>query len=160
MTIEPLLPASAHGSVLWFSASASDTRADGQSAARTVVTAGIGPRLKVLVVDDEILIADSVAEILNRNGYDATALYGGAEAIRHVEEECPDIVVADVIMPDLDGVRLAIAIQACCPRARIVLFSGNAATSGLLDRATSDGFFFELLTKPVHPTQLRKVLKT
>jgi CheY-like chemotaxis protein len=125
-----------------------------------VVATEARARPRVLVVDDETLIADSVAEILNRNGYDATALYSGAAAVRSVEEQCPDIVVTDVIMPDFDGVRLAMAIRARCPRTRIVLFSGNAATSSLLDHAVTDGFFFELLTKPVHPAKLLKALKS
>ncbi|HZP03689.1 MAG TPA: response regulator [Terracidiphilus sp.] len=161
MTIESRTLIAVPGPLLWFSSPASSgTRSDGEPASANAVAPAANPRLKVLVVDDETLIADSVAEILNRNGYDASALYSGTEAIRRVEEECPDIVIADVIMPDLDGVQLAIAVRACCPKTRIVLFSGNAATSGLLDRATTDGFFFELLTKPVHPTQLLKVLKT
>lgn len=159
MTIERLSLASVPGSLLMFSSPASGRRSEEQPAAANTVTPASGQRLKVLVVDDETLIADSVAEILNRSGYDATALYSGADAICRVEKECPDIVITDVIMPDLDGVQLAIAIRACCPEARIVLFSGNAATSSLLDRATTKGFLFELLTKPVHPTQLLKVLK-
>jgi CheY-like chemotaxis protein len=118
------------------------------------------PLPRVLVVDDETLIANSVAEILNRNGYDATALYTGASAVRWAEEECPDIVITDVIMPDYDGVRLAMTIRARCPEARIVLLSGNAATSSLLDHAVSDGLFFELLTKPVHPEELLKALRS
>jgi PleD family two-component response regulator len=45
-------------------------------------------RRKVLVVDDEALIADSVAQILNRNGFEATAKYSGKTAIEYVEVEC------------------------------------------------------------------------
>jgi len=115
---------------------------------------------RVLVVDDETLIADSVTEILNRNGYEATAAYSGAEAIRQCELRRPDIVVTDVIMPDMDGIRLAMAVRAICANIRIVLFSGNAATPNLLDNAGMDGVFFELLTKPVHPAKLLKTLKS
>jgi CheY-like chemotaxis protein len=115
---------------------------------------------RVLVVDDETLIADSVTEILNRNGYEARAVYSGADAICQCEVQRPDIVVTDVIMPDMDGIRLAIAVRAICPNTRIVLFSGNAATPSLLDNAGIDGVFFELLTKPVHPAKLLKTLKS
>jgi CheY-like chemotaxis protein len=52
-----------------------------------------------MVVDDEDLIADSVAAILNRNGCCATATYSAKAAIQCAELECPDIIVSDVIMP-------------------------------------------------------------
>ena len=117
-------------------------------------------RQHVLVVDDENLIADSVAQILNRNGYDAEARYSGAEAVEYLNRHCPDIIVTDVILPDFDGVQLAIAVRSRCPRTRIVLFSGNAATAHLLDDALTDGYLFELLPKPVHPMQLLKALSS
>jgi CheY-like chemotaxis protein len=117
-------------------------------------------RKRVLVVDDEDLIADSVAAILNRNGYSATARYSAKAAIQYVETECPDIIVCDVIMPDSDGVQLAKAIRQLCPDVRVLLFSGNAATSDVLHRASTQGDSFEVLAKPVHPLQLLKALKS
>jgi DNA-binding response OmpR family regulator len=116
-------------------------------------------RPHVLVVDDESLIADSVVTILNRNGYDAVARYAALEAIHYVQEYGPDIVIADVILPDLDGVRLAMAVRALCPAMRIVLFSGSGDTVPLVELASNDGLSFELLAKPVHPAQLLKALK-
>jgi DNA-binding NtrC family response regulator len=111
------------------------------------------------VVDDETLIADSVATILNRNGYDAVARYAALEAIHYVQEHGSDIVITDVILPDLDGVRLAMAVCALCPTVRIVLFSGDADTAPLVELASNDGVSFELLAKPVHPAQLLRTLK-
>jgi CheY-like chemotaxis protein len=127
---------------------------------RTTSKAGDGDRERVLVVDDEDLIADSVAAILNRNGYCATARYSAKAAIQFVEAECPDIIVCDVIMPDSNGIQLAKAIRQHCPDVRVLLFSGNAATSDLLHRASKEGDLFELLAKPVHPLQLLKALKS
>jgi CheY-like chemotaxis protein len=118
-----------------------------------------GDGKQVLVVDDEELIADSVAAILNRNGYRATARYTAKTAIEFVEAECPDIILTDVIMPDFNGVQLAKAIRKECPGVRVLLFSGNAATSDVLHRASREGDSFEVLTKPVHPLQLLKALK-
>jgi CheY-like chemotaxis protein len=130
------------------------------SGKQSVAIAGDRARPRVLVVDDEGLIADSVAEILNRNGYEATARYSGKSAIQYVEEECPDIVVSDVIMPDYNGIQLAKAVRMQCPETRILLLSGNAATSELLHRAYREGQTFELLAKPVHPLQLLKALSS
>jgi CheY-like chemotaxis protein len=116
-------------------------------------------RIRVLVVDDEELIADSVAAILNRNGYYATAKYSAKTAIEFAEAECPDVIVSDVIMPEVHGVQLARAIRRRCPDVRVVLFSGNTATSDVLHRALEEGDSFEVLAKPVHPLQLLKALK-
>jgi DNA-binding NtrC family response regulator len=118
-----------------------------------------GMQRRVLVVDDESLIADSVAAILSRNGYDAEAKYSGASALDSVRGRCPDIVVSDVVMPDVNGIQLAKAIRTICPKTRVVLFSGNVDTSSLLDDASMEGYFFEILAKPVHPLQLLKTLK-
>ncbi len=119
-----------------------------------------GNRRRVLVVDDESLIADSVAMILNRNGYEAVAKYNGTDALQAIQERCPDIIVSDVVMPDFNGIQLAKAIRTLCPSARIVLFSGNVDTASLLDDASLEGYFFEILAKPIHPTQLLKALRS
>jgi DNA-binding NtrC family response regulator len=112
-----------------------------------------------LVVDDEELIADSVAEILNRNGYDAISRYSGESAIECIEDQCPDIIVSDMIMPNCNGIQLAKSVRFRCPTTRILLFLGNSATSRLLDNASDDGYLFELLAKPIHPLELLKALK-
>lgn len=111
-------------------------------------------KAKVLVVDDEELIAESVAEILRSDGFDVLVAFSGNEALELTRELCPDIVLSDVLMPDIDGVETAIQIRQTCPETRILLFSGQAATSDLLERAKSRGHTFELLPKPLHPTRL------
>ena len=111
-------------------------------------------KARVLVVDDEELIAESVAEILRTEGFDAIAAFSGHEAMELTRELCPDIVLTDVLMPDMDGVETAIRIRDACPKTRILLFSGQAATSDLMERAKSKGHQFELLPKPLHPTRL------
>ena len=112
----------------------------------------------VLVVDDEIGIADSLTEILAGHGYAARAVYSGVDAINYCHELCPDIVVADVVMPRLNGVDTVLAIREFCPKIRILLFSGQAGTSDILARARAMGHDFELLPKPIHPDRLLKSL--
>lgn len=114
---------------------------------------------RVLVVDDEQIIADSVAAILNSSGFDAVPMYGGAPAIAFIQKECPDILLSDVMMPELNGIQLAKATNSKCPTTRIVLISGNASTPNLLDHAFSDGMPFELLAKPIHPKHLLHILR-
>ena len=114
---------------------------------------------RILVVDDEPLIADTIVQILNRSGFIAEAAYGGREAIDAARRSTPELILSDVLMPHVDGVEAAIAIQKFLPATRIVLFSGQAATVEILARARKRGFHFELLAKPLHPTQLIKHLR-
>ena len=113
---------------------------------------------RVLVIDDEQVIADSVVEILGEYGYEAVAVYSGNNGIELVHQQCPDIIMTDVIMPKMNGVDTAIAIRSICPKARIILFSGQAATADILKKARTAGHDFELLPKPIHPEQLLKKL--
>jgi CheY-like chemotaxis protein len=114
---------------------------------------------RILVVDDEKVIADTIVQILNKNGFIAEAAYGGEEAIEKAHRHCPELVLSDVLMPQVDGVEAAIAIREHCPEARIILFSGQSATVEILARARERGHTFELLPKPIHPTQLIKHLR-
>ncbi|MES2393252.1 MAG: response regulator [Acidobacteriota bacterium] len=114
---------------------------------------------RILVVDDEVLIADTIVQILNRNGFIAEAAYSGKAAIESARRHCPELVLSDVLMPNIDGVEAAIAIREICPETRIVLFSGQSATVEILARAKERGHTFELLPKPIHPTQLIKHLR-
>ncbi len=139
----------------------SDSREDSHQTASHIEgdsTREIAPT-RILVVDDEPLIADTIVQILNRSGFIAEAAYGGREAIEAARRITPELILSDVLMPHIDGVEAAIAIQKFLPEARIVLFSGQAATVEILARARKRGYHFELLAKPLHPTQLIKHLR-
>ena len=114
---------------------------------------------KVLVVDDEQVIADTLAKILDLNGYDASAVYTGTAAVENARSLRPDIIISDVIMPDMDGIQAAINIRSFLPDCKILLFSGQAATADLLENARAQGHEFEILGKPVHPSDLLAKLR-
>jgi len=116
-------------------------------------------RPKVLVVDDEQVIADTLAKILDINGYDASAVYSGFSAVESARALQPDLIISDVIMQDMDGIEAAIRIRKFLPSCKILLFSGQAATADLLENARSQGHDFEILAKPVHPAELLAKLK-
>lgn len=111
-------------------------------------------RIRVLVVDDQKLIADSLSEILENAGFEAMAAYDGKEALDVIARFHPQWVVSDVVMPHMNGVELAIAVRTQYPRAEIVLFSGQAGISEILQDAQRRGYEFELIAKPVHPNKL------
>ena len=114
---------------------------------------------KVLVVDDERVIADTLAIILNQHGFDAAAVYTGSAAVEKAKSAHPDLIISDVIMPDMNGIEAAINIRKFLPGCKILLFSGQAATADLLESARAQGHEFEILAKPVHPADLLAKLK-
>ncbi len=109
----------------------------------------------VFVVDDEEVIASSLAMILQlHGGFHARSFTKPLEALQAARLESPDLLIADVVMPLLSGIELAIQVQKHCPGCKVLLFSGQAATSHLLEAARARGYDFELLSKPVHPADL------
>jgi CheY-like chemotaxis protein len=116
-------------------------------------------RPRVLVVDDERLIADTMAEILEGAGFQAATAYDGWSALQVAGILQPDYLLSDVLMPRMNGVDLAIAIRKMHPAARILLFSGQAGITEILRVAQNQGFQFELIAKPVHPLTLIARLK-
>ncbi len=108
----------------------------------------------VLVVDDERLIADTMTEILRRSGFEAQCAYDGQSALELAVQISPDYVLTDVVMPKMNGVQLAIAIRKILPSTEILLLSGQAGISEIVDRGRKEGYMFELIPKPIHPEKL------
>lgn len=120
---------------------------------------GTSKRPRVLVVDDERVIADTLAIILNQAGFEASAVYTGNGAVDEARKIKPDLIISDVIMPDMNGIEAAIHIRDFLPGCKILLFSGQAATADLLESARAKGHEFEILAKPVHPQDLLAKLR-
>ena len=121
--------------------------------------AGFKTRPRVLVIDDECLIADTLREILERHGLDATAHYSGESALESIETIRPDIVLSDVRMHRLDGVETAARIRELHPLCRVILFS--ASTLSAANRHKIRHLGFEYLERPLHPQDLlARVLET
>ncbi len=113
---------------------------------------------RVLIVDDETIIANTLAQILNASGYDARAVYSGEAAIQEAGAFAPNVLLTDVIMRGVSGVDVAIQVSEILPGCRVILFSGQASTADLLERATAQGRSFEVIAKPIHPRELLNML--
>jgi DNA-binding NtrC family response regulator len=108
----------------------------------------------IFVVDDEKCIADTLAVILRHSGYEALAFYDAGSVLAKIESCCPELVISDVAMPGMNGVDMAVLIRERHPSCKVLLFSGQAATLNILETAKQRGYDFELLAKPIHPTDL------
>lgn len=117
-----------------------------------VTTVNHNPR--VLVVDDEVTVADTLKMILDSSGYDTRVAYSGETAIELLGGFRPDMLVTDVIMPGITGIEAAIQVLAALPSCKVLLISGNETTASLLESARLQNQVFEVLAKPFHPTDL------
>ena len=114
----------------------------------------------VFVVDDEDVIASTLAMILrSQGGFEARAFTMPLDALEAAQLYAPDLLISDVVMPALSGIDLAIQVRKHCPDCKVLLFSGQAATAGLLEAARANGYNFEILLKPVHPSDLLEKIR-
>lgn len=109
---------------------------------------------RVFVVDDEQVIASTLASILKLHGYSAAFFTSPQEALAAARAKAPDLLISDVAMPGISGIDLAIQMKTQYPECKILLFSGQAATLDLLEDARNQGHDFQLLEKPVHPSEI------
>lgn len=116
-------------------------------------------KVRIVVIDDESLIAETVVEILRDQGFDAVAVPNGSSAIDLAKNWRPEIVLSDVIMPGLNGIETGIKIRELVPNCKVILFSGQAATVDLLEQARQQGHGFEILAKPIRPEKLISVIR-
>ena len=131
------------------------TEAFSASSAGKGHTTGAGSyRRRILVVDDESAIADTIAKILTLSGYAAVAAYDGDSALETALLTPPELLLTDVVLPGMNGVELALTIKRVYPDCKILLFSGQASTADLLANAHHAGHRFTLLSKPVPPQDL------
>ena len=106
---------------------------------------------RILIVDDEVAIADTLALIFRTQHYEVRAAYSAECAIEIIAEWRPDLAIIDVMLPEMNGIDLAIVIKANYRGCHVLLFSGHSNTAMLLEEAVRKGHQFEVLAKPVHP---------
>jgi response regulator RpfG family c-di-GMP phosphodiesterase len=112
-------------------------------------------KIKVMIVDDDVRIAETSARLLGLFGYECYAVYNVADALACAESFTPDVVLSDVIMDGMNGVELCQEIKHLLPECRILLLSGHVPTAhSLMEDSNKRGFNFELLAKPLRPQEL------
>jgi DNA-binding response OmpR family regulator len=105
--------------------------------------------VRILIVDDEKLIADTLTVILTRSGYECRTAYDGEEALALAQWFDPHLVISDVIMPKMGGLDLYRALTGLPNRPIVMLISGNAKLLGIVEKEKTLGRRLELLAKPI-----------
>lgn len=120
----------------------------------------LGKKLRVSVVDDEVLVASSFAMVLCNEGFDASFFTEPLQAIQAARYYAPDLLISEISMPILSGIELAMKVQRHCPNCKVLLLSGQPDITDLLTANRANGHTFEVLPKPIHPTALLREIQT
>ncbi len=107
-----------------------------------------------LIVDDEPVITETLAAILNGSGIAAMTASNGNAALETALLIPPDILITDLAMPGISGLELAVELTRRHPACEVIVFSGHAMASDLAASAAQAGAGFATLVKPVHPVDL------
>ena len=117
-------------------------------------------KLRILVADDEPAITALVAEMLTYSGFEVFTARGGREALRLAREERPDLILLDVMMPDLDGRDTCRALKADTGLngVPVVLFSSADEDDVRWRHAGADAFLQKPFSIRSLPQFLRRML--
>lgn len=96
---------------------------------------GQGTKAKILVIDDERTVADTLKTIFSKAGMEAMAVYSAEQALTLMSQWVPQMAIIDVQLPGMNGIDLAILLKDKYPDCGLTLFSGYAATNDLLEKA-------------------------
>ena len=112
-------------------------------------------RGRILVVDDNQLVADTTVMVLLSFGFDAIAAYDPDQGLEIAKRRSFDLLVTDVEMSRMSGIELAIQVRDCGYIPKILLMSGAmSATADFLQNIHGRGRDFEILPKPTTASEL------
>jgi PAS domain S-box-containing protein len=115
--------------------------------------------MRVLVVDDDLGICQSVKEILEAAGCEVSTAHDGAAGLRCVESTPLDIVLSDVVMPEMDGYELYITIRKTHPQLPVLMMTGfHYDRDHVIKRSRLEGLEGVIFKKPVDPNRLIEVI--
>lgn len=109
---------------------------------------------KILIVDDDAPVSDTLALIFVKSGYAVRVAYSAEQAIETIASWSPDIALLDVMLPGKSGIDLALVLKDNHPHCKPLLFSGCDKATGLLEKAGQQGHTFDILAKPAHPLEV------
>src|SRR4051812_12763670 len=128
------------------------------AAARPVLHSLFMPKGRILIVDDEAIVAETISEMLEGWGYETAVASDGRAGLAVVEEFYPSVVVSDVYMPNLDGFGLLRGVRELHPETAVILLTGQGTVEMAL-RAIQEEGAFHYFEKPIDFAKLRFVVE-
>ena len=113
---------------------------------------------RILIVEDEPVVAETISLILSSAGYQPFVAHSAEAALESLGDWVPHLAILDVMLPKMNGIDLAMALKEHFPDCRILLISGQPSVDGLLQASREQGHDFEILAKPVYPTEMLEAI--
>lgn len=123
--------------------------------ASAAAVAAQAPPVRVLIIDNDVRHAEAVAESLRRVGYDCAIATSGVEGVRLIEADSFDLVITDLVMPDVDGLEVLARAKEMLPDAEVIVVTGHGTIRSAVSAMQQGAFHY--LTKPLDLTELRAV---
>ena len=117
-----------------------------------------GAAMKILVIDDNKSLTNSIEKILSGAGHAVAVADDGEEGLSMFREDCPDLVICDLVMPREGGHFVIAEIRREAPATKIIAISGGASVDGLA--AALESGADEIIAKPFGATTLLDAIKT
>ncbi len=112
-------------------------------------------KIKILVVDDEQVVADTLGIIFKKRGFDCRVSYTGEEALACAENFCPELLLCDMSMPGMSGLEVVFNLTQKFPKCRVLLLTGHYTNLGSARKwARKHTAPSRIMTKPVLPAVL------
>ncbi len=116
--------------------------------------------VRILVVDDDLGVCQSLRDLLTQEGCDVLVATGGREGLAKLDTEAVDLVLSDVVMPDLDGHELFQEVRASHPGLPVVLMTAfHFDKDHIIKRSKLAGLDDVVYKKPIDPQKLRTIIK-
>jgi len=110
---------------------------------------------RVLVIDDDRLVADTLNMIFLANGFNSEARYSAADGLERARSFDPELVLCDVTMPDEDGLQLAERLHTESPQIRLMMMTAYRSNAPKVEeQSTRLGRPLKLLCKPCRPEEV------
>jgi two-component system response regulator HydG len=113
-------------------------------------------KLKVLVVDDEVALADTMAEALERTGYDVVTAHSGTDALKILERVEPNVILTDLKMDGMDGLTLLKKAKQELPDVEVVVITGHGDVQTAVEAMRAGAANY--VQKPVGLEELRTMV--
>ena len=103
--------------------------------------------IRILLAEDETAMRTYLARALENAGYEVVAVGCGTEALPHLAERHFDLLLSDIVMPEMDGIELAQRCAELSPDTKVIFITGFAAVTLKATRETPHA---RVLSKPFH----------
>ena len=113
-------------------------------------------KLDILLLDDEAIVGNRLGPALEKVGYDVEVFEDPRKALNRIREKKFDIVITDIMMPDVKGIQILEEVQKKSDKTKVIIITGYATVA--LAREAMDKGAFDMIAKPFSPNDLRSVI--